>query len=114
MIFTASFQTMDKILIDFANAWRTLDSELIIKHLSPDFQYDSQWVFESLDYNGYINYIRGKFKNLKDKGVSIVADIVLDSVTGEKIIRLLQSGDPVIYRIKVRDGLVIKGDLCMF
>ena len=62
---------MNKIIIDFANAWKTLDPELVIKHLSTDFQYDSQWVFESLDYNEYISYIRGKFNNLKNKGVTI-------------------------------------------
>lgn len=40
--------------------------------------------------------------------------IVLDSSTGENALMLFQSEKPVIYRIKVRDGLVIKGDMCMF
>ena len=52
------------IIMDFAKAWQTLNTKLIEKHLSSDFIYDSQWVFESLDYKGYIKYIRGKFQTL--------------------------------------------------
>ena len=44
------------IIMDFAKAWQTLNTKLIEKHLSSDFIYDSQWVFESLDYKGYIKY----------------------------------------------------------
>ena len=107
-------RVIDEIIIDFANAWRSLNPELIIKHLSPDFRYDSQWVFESLDYNRYINYISSKFNLLRDNGISIRVNIIINSSTGEKALQIFQSEEPIIYRIQVRDGMVIKGDLCMF
>ena len=37
-------------------AWNQLDAEQIVKHLDESFRYDSQWVFDYLDYNGYIDY----------------------------------------------------------
>ncbi len=50
-----------QILQDIQTAWNTLDSQLIIKHLDKSFIYDSQWVFESLDYERYVSYLTGKF-----------------------------------------------------
>lgn len=105
---------MDTIITDFANAWSTLNPELIIKHLSPDFQYDSQWVFKSLDCSGYINYIRGKFNTLKQHCISIEVEIVDDPVFRMKMLKLLQNGESIFYRIKIKDGQVVKGDMCMF
>lgn len=45
-----------QILQDIQTAWNTLNPQLIIKHLDKSFIYDSQWVFESLDYERYISY----------------------------------------------------------
>ena len=39
-----------QILQDIQTAWNTLNPQHIIKHLDKCFIYDSQWVFESLDY----------------------------------------------------------------
>lgn len=105
---------MNTVIEDFAKAWETFNPELIIKHLSPDFQYDSQWVFESLDYKGYVDYIRGKFETLKNKKVAIRVEVVDDPYMGGQMLKLIQSGEPIIYRITILDGKVVKGDLCMF
>lgn len=105
---------METILKDFAKAWETLNPELIIMHLSKDFQYDSQWVFESLDYNDYTNYLRSKFKTLKNNRVSINVEIVEDPYMGGKMLQLHQAEQTIIYRIKVSKGMVVKGDMCMF
>ena len=87
-----------------------MDAELIIKYLADQFRYDSQWVFESFDRDGYANYLRGKFGNLKSKRISVLVDIV-----SETCLKLTQRDGPVcFYRIKVKDGKVIKGDMCMF
>lgn len=55
---------MGDILEDFCEAWQILDSRLIIRNLSKEFAHDSQWVFESLDYNGYKEYIQGKSETI--------------------------------------------------
>lgn len=105
---------MNNIIEDFCVAWQMLDAELIIKHLDDSFVYDSQWVFESLDCNGYKDYIRGKFASLKKNDIRINASIVEDPYWGGQMLVLGQNGQSFYYRIKVKSGKVIKGDLCMF
>lgn len=105
---------MNNIIEDFCVAWKMLDAELIIKHLDDSFVYDSQWVFESLDCNGYKNYIRGKFATLKKNNIRINASIVEDTYLCGQMLVLGQNGQSFYYRINVKNGKVIKGDLCMF
>ena len=97
------------IIMDFAKAWQTLNTKLIEKHLSSDFIYDSQWVFESLDYKGYIKYIRGKFKTLRRNRNNIDVQIVSVSEL-EGVISIQQNkGEPVFYVIKIKKGEVVNG-----
>lgn len=109
---------MKSIVNDITRAWNELDPELIVRHLSPDFRYDSQWMFDYLTYDGYVEYIRGKFKTLRENGGSIVATTVEDPHYGgwmTKIVQRLDDKENVCYyRIKMENGLVVKGDLCMF
>lgn len=104
----------NSIIKDFYEAWRTLNSELIIKHLSDDFVYDSMWVFASLDSNGYKEYIKGKFDTLRKNGTGPAVEIVSDPYSGNEMLKLDQGGDIAYYHIEVKDGKVIKGDLCAF
>lgn len=105
---------MGKILEDFKTAWNTLDADLIIKHLDVSFVYDSQWVYSSLDRDGYAEYIKAKFERIKETGSVVLADIVYDDMTEGEMLRLSQNGEPIYYRIKVIDNKVVKGDLCQF
>lgn len=105
------------IITDFGEAWETLNPELIIKHLAENFVYNSQWVLESLDYQGYQEYIRAKFQTIRERGGQPTVTLVSDPYLGndEKMIRLQQGNNqPAFYRIKVENGKVVKGDLCMF
>ena len=103
--------TNEQIVHDLATAWRTLNPELIIKHLATSFQYDSMWVFESLDYEGYAKYIRGKFLTIKRTG----SQLTIQEVLGRKAISISQDGkDPIYYVIKIKDGKIVKGDLTAF
>ncbi|MCM1292610.1 MAG: hypothetical protein NC111_05390 [Bacteroides sp.] len=102
-----------EILTDITEAWNTLNPELIIKHLSPKFIYDSQWSYNSLDYQGYIDYIRGKFETIRKTSSSVKAEMGSNG-TGQLLIRLNQGGNIVYYRIAIENDKVIKGDLCMF
>lgn len=104
----------EMILNDFLKAWQTLDAELICKHLDESFRYDSQWVFEWLDYRGYIDYIKGKFETLRRNNVQLEVAIVEDSYLGGKMLAINQNGNVCFYRIEIKDGKVIKGDLCAF
>lgn len=102
------------IIKDFQKAWQTFNASYIIKHLHPDFIYDSQWVFESLDYTGYVDYILGKFRTLTVSFSKIETRIVEDPRMGGCMLELIQNNNKCYYRIKIKDGKVIKGDLCMF
>lgn len=104
----------ESITKDFAKAWETLNADLIIKHLSPDFRYDSQWVFDSLDYKGYIEYIRGKFKTIRNSKSEIEVRIIHTSETKGIIAIRQDKGEHAFYVIQIKNGKVTKGDLCMF
>lgn len=105
---------------DITNAWNQLNAELIIKNLDKSFIYDSQWVFNSLDYRGYIDYIRGKFATMKNSNSTIKAETVADPYMGGYMTKIIQTNPMtnnsavVFYRIKVDNDKIVKGDLCMF
>lgn len=104
-----------EILDDICNGWNMLESTFIIKHLSEDFTYDSQWVLETLDADGYADYLTKKFSTLLANGAFVRAEIVPDSHSEcGKMIKLTQSENVCYFRIKTKEGLISKGDLCMF
>ena len=90
-----------QILQDIQTAWNTLNPQLIIKHLDKSFIYDSQWVFESLDYERYISYITGKFNKIRETGCIVEATIV------DGAVRLNQNGSIAFYRVKIENGKII-------
>ena len=65
-----------QIFQDIQTAWNTLNPQHIIKHLDKCFIYNSQWVFESLDYERYISYLTGKFNKIRETGCIVEATIV--------------------------------------
>lgn len=94
-------KSREQIIADFAKAWENLDAELIISNLDEKFVYDSQWVFESLDYQGYKDYIQGKFKTIKESGNTPKVKVVPDNQLGGSMISLQQGENaPAFYRIK--------------
>ena len=109
-----SYQSKEELVAIFAQAWRTLNPELIVTNLDQSFIYDSQWVFESLDYSRYIDYIRGKFHTIKRRNAGVKVEIVPDPYQGGNMLALTQGSSTVFYRIQVKDWKVVKGDLCAF
>ena len=103
--------TNEQIVQDLAEAWRTLNPELLIQHLAPEFQYDSMWVFESLDHDGYVDYIRGKFSTIKKSG----SRLTIHEMPGRNAIAIVQDGKaPAFYIVEIKDGKIVKGDLTAF
>ena len=76
-----------QILQDIQTAWNTLNP---------------------LDYERYISYITGKFNKIRETGCIVEATIV------DGAVRLNQNGSIAFYRVKIENGKIIKGDLCMF
>lgn len=53
--------------------------------------------------------------SLKSKQISVHVETVPDRSFGGQMLKLTQrDGSVCFYRIKVKDGKVIKGDMCMF
>lgn len=110
-----SYQNKEELVATFAQAWRTLNPGLIIENLDESFRYDSQWVLEYLDYHGYIDYIRSKFEAIKNTHSNPQIEVVHDPYEGGSMIKITQYGTQVAYyRIKVKEGKVVKGDMCAF
>ena len=75
-----------QIFQDIQTAWNTLNPQHIIKHLDKCFIYNSQWVFESLDYERYISYLTGKFNKIRETGCIVEATIVDGAVMAFHIV----------------------------
>ena len=74
-------------------AWNTLDANLIEPLLSNDFEYESVWVFETMKgKNRYLDYLRGKFKAIKDSGSVVKAEVYYQEIIGKHIVILNQDG----------------------
>ena len=84
-----SYQSKEELVAIFAQAWRTLNPELIVANLDQSFIYDSQWGFESLDYSRYIDYIRGKFHTIKRSNAGVKVEIVPDSYQGGSMLAMI-------------------------
>ncbi len=98
-----------------AEAWKNLDATELLKYIHPDFQYDSQWVFDSMFADRYPEYITGKFNAIKSTGSKVEVSIVDDDIFGGKMVKLVQDRDKVGYlRIKTTNGKISKMDMCMF
>ena len=105
----------ENIISDFCEAWNTLNPDLILCHLSDDFEYDSQWTMETLHTDDYSQYLTEKFKTLQTSETKPKAEIIEDCFCHSiPMLRICQGKRPVYYRIKIKDGKVCKGDLCMF
>lgn len=94
-----------QIFQDIQTAWNTLNPQHIIKHLDKCFIYNSQWVFESLDYERYISYLTGKFNKIRETGCIVEATIV------DGAVRLNQNGSIAFYRVKIENGKIIAGNI---
>lgn len=103
-----------KLLDLFAEAWRKLDAEIIIPYLASDFEYSSYWVFSSLDYYGYIDYIRGKFEAIRKANSQVVVEKGYNEL-GESAVVLTQDGKQRVYlTIEVKDSKIKRADLMPF
>lgn len=97
--------TGDELLDLYIEAWTKLDAEIIIPHLASDFQYTSFWVLETLDRQGYTDYIRRKFESIKQSDSQIL--LKRYNTAGNLAIGIIQDGREEIYlRITVKDGKI--------
>lgn len=106
------------IVNDVTRAWNELDADLIIRHLSENFGYDSQWVYDYMLYDEYVEYLRSKFQTIKNSNSVIKAETVEDCYFGGWMTKVIQYDGNIerlaYYRVRVEKNEIIKGDLCLF
>lgn len=102
-----------KLLDLFVDAWRNLDAEIIVPYLVPDFEYTSFWVYSSLNHQGYIDYIRGKFETIRNANSQIVVEKGHNEI-GKPAVVLTQGKEKVYLTIEVEDGKIKRADLMPF
>lgn len=101
-------------LVDlFVDSWKNLDAEIIIPYLAPDFEYTSCWVYLSLNRQGYIDYIRGKFETIKRGKAEIVVEKGSNEI-GKPAVVLTQGGERIYLTIDVEDSKIRRACLMPF
>ena len=98
-----------------AEAWKNLDTSALHEILADDYEYTSQWVFDTMyGAETYLEYLGHKFEAMRHGGRPAVTDVRCNDCSIE--IDLMQSFDGAEHKgmlvFDVEDGKVIKGCMC--
>lgn len=105
------------LLTLYAKAWNNLDITYIEDYLTDDFEYTSQWVFDTIHgKEKYLKYLKAKFKSILENPLNIPqADLgyykIAYGVRNKPCILLKQKDILVSIIVKVEDEKIIKADL---
>lgn len=106
--------TTEQLVELYAEAWRNLEADIIAPFLSQNFTYSSMWVFETLDKENYINYLKGKFNAIRTSGGKPVVSTGSNE-TGIPSVILKQGGNPPVYiTVKASEGLISEAYMMAF
>lgn len=90
-------------------AWNELDASLFESILSEDFEYISVWVFEAIKgKKQYLDYIEGKFENIRKSDKSVDADVLYQEIIDKYIVVLNQNGNTAALEPTIQNGLITK------
>lgn len=92
----------------YADAWTKLDASLIKPFLSNDYTYSSMWVFETLDKNGYLEYLQGKFHTIKKTGSQIKVSTGKNKMGIPSVILCQDGIRPAYITVKESNGLIVE------
>lgn len=106
--------TTEQLVEKYAEAWRQLDADIIVPYLAESFTYSSMWVFQTLDRDGYIEYLKGKFKAIRQTGGTPQVATGVNSAGIPSVI--LKQGDnpPAFITVKSQDGLLTEAYMLGF
>ena len=98
-----------EIVEKYAEAWRQLNAEIISPLLHETFTYSSFWVFESLNRERYLEYLRGKFEAIKSSNSAPKVSIGYDNLMNPCVVLQQGSNEPACITVKFKDGKIIEG-----
>lgn len=95
----------------YAKAWQQRDVTILAPYLADNFSYTSVWVFESLNRNRYLEYLKGKFDAIKMSGSKVDVTVGTNTI-GDNAVILRQDSAPQVYiTIVDREGMI--AEACM-
>lgn len=106
-----------ELLIAYARAWNNLDTSYLHEILDENFEYNSQWVFETMHgKDNYIEYLGGKFETiLKDPNSFPQAEMAYFELAfgaKDKPCLILSQWDfKATIMIQTENGKIIKADM---
>lgn len=98
-----------------ADAWRNLDVSEMRNILADDFEYTSQWVFETMyGADTYLEYLQCKFSNMSNSTAPTVADIRYSESCIEIELEQFVNGcqNKAMLQLAIKEEKVIKGCMC--
>lgn len=105
-----------QLLIAYAKAWNHLDVQFLKPILADDFEYTSQWVFETMQgKDTYIKYLYAKFDTIKDSHSFPQAEVAfyrnIQSKAHKPCLLITQGEVKVALLIEIHDDKIISADL---
>lgn len=97
--------TAEELTKVYAEAWEKLDVSVIAPYLADDFTYGSMWVFQSLDRDGYLDYLKGKFEAIESSDTKPEVKTGY-SENGDPCVWLNQNGNIAFIHVKAKDGKI--------
>jgi len=97
----------------YAEAWKTLDAELLFPLLSDDFTYGSMWVFEELGLDQFKDYLRGKFDTIRRTGAAPEVKVAV-AENGDTCVWLNQNGNIAWIHLKEGNGKLTSAYMMAF
>ncbi|MBS9773782.1 MAG: hypothetical protein KGV59_01315 [Tenacibaculum sp.] len=108
-----------QLLIEYAKAWNNLNVSYLENILSDNFEYNSQWVFDTMyGKETYIDYLKGKFKRIKETNAFPQAEIGYYKnaygVKNKPCIVIKQNDTKVSIIMKINNGKITNIDMVGF
>ncbi len=105
-----------QLLIEYAKAWNNLDISYLKDILSDDFEYTSQWVFDTIHgKENYIDYLEGKFKTIKETNAYPQAEIgyykYAYGVKNKPCIVIEQNENKMSILVEISNGKITKANM---
>lgn len=101
--------THEELVEKYAEAWKSLDADIIAPYLDESFTYSSFYVFESLNRVKYIDYLKGKFVAIKNSNTAPEVSTGFDRSNTPCVILKQGNGDPACITVKFKGDLISEG-----
>ncbi|MFD1016191.1 hypothetical protein [Winogradskyella rapida] len=104
--------THNDLLLLFKKAWKSRDASIIEPYIDENFNYFSDWVFDTLSSREeYIEYFSGKLRTLKNNKIQVEYDLVTDNNSNQYAMLFNQKGEKAIFTIRAEKGKIISAKM---